>query len=61
MTREVLAAGVRGTFPTLQSMQGGFGDLDVMVLAPDAALVAATFEETATTRIGARMQQRGVA
>jgi ketosteroid isomerase-like protein len=61
VTHEALAAGVRGAFPTLQSMQGGFGDLDVMVLAPDAALVAATFEETVTTSTGERMQQRGVA
>ena len=61
LTHEALAVSVRVAFLTLQSMEGGFADVDVMVLAPDAALVAATFEETVTTRAGGRMEQRGVA
>ena len=61
VTHDAMAAGVRGAFATLQSIEGGFNDVDVMVLGPDAALVAATFEETVTTNAGARMQQRGVA
>ena len=61
VTHEAMAAGVRGTFPTLESIQGGFNDVDVMVLGSDAALVATTFEETVTTKTGTRIQQRGVA
>src|SRR5262245_49551334 len=61
LTYGMMTAGVRSAFPTLQSIEGGFSDLDVMVLAPDAALATASFQETITDRGGAVVRQRGAA
>ena len=61
LTYEAMTAAVRGAFPTLQSMEGGFSDTHVIVLAPDAALATARFQETMTARDGAVVRQRGVA
>jgi uncharacterized protein (TIGR02246 family) len=61
LTYDVMASAVRGAFPTLQSMEGGFSDIHVIVLAPDAALATARFQETMTARAGAVVRQRGVA
>lgn len=56
-----LAATVRGAFPTLAALEGGFVDLKVHVLAHDAALATARFQETITTKSGAAVHQRGAA
>jgi ketosteroid isomerase-like protein len=61
LTFEVMATGVRNTFPTLRAIEGGFSDLHVTVLASDAALVSATFRETVTDRNGNVAAQQGVA
>jgi ketosteroid isomerase-like protein len=61
LTYEVMATGVRNTFPTLRAIEGGFSDLHVTVLASDAALVAARFQETVTDRSGHADTQHGAA
>lgn len=61
LSYDAMAAGVRAAFPKFQSLEGGFRDVDVIVLAEDAALVAATFEETIIDRSGNQIRQRGVA
>jgi len=40
---------VRETFPKLRSLEGGFIDLNVIALAPDAALAAGTSENQLPT------------
>ena len=56
-----MAAGVRAAFPTLRSIEGGFTDIRVLVLAADAALVTARFQETITDATGAEIRQQGTA
>jgi ketosteroid isomerase-like protein len=52
---------LRATFPTLRSIEGGFSDVSVMVLASDAALLTAVFQETVTDGRGNTVSQHGVA
>jgi uncharacterized protein (TIGR02246 family) len=61
VTYDVMVAGVRRTFPTLRSIEGGFSDLQVIVLGPDAALVAAAFREAITDEAGNTARARGAA
>jgi len=61
LTYEMMATGVRSAFPTLRAIEGGFSDLNVTVLASDAALVAARFQETVTDRNGNAATQHGTA
>lgn len=56
-----MAASIRGTFPGLRSIEGGFGDVHVAVCGPDHALVSATFRETVTDGSGAVARRRGAA
>jgi ketosteroid isomerase-like protein len=52
---------IRETFPTLLSIDGGFVDVKVWVLAPDAALVTGTFREATTDASGSTTRVRGSA
>ncbi len=61
LTSDAIAAAVRGAFPALRSIEGGFEDLDVMVLSPDAVLATAKFQETVTDRDGNQVAQHGAA
>jgi len=61
LTYEAMTAGVRQAFPAMRSIEGGFGDMDVLVLAPDVALATARFEETVTDGSGNVTRQRGAA
>jgi uncharacterized protein (TIGR02246 family) len=61
LTREEIVAGVTQAFPTLRSIEGGFTGLQIVVLAPDAALATALFQETITTQDGTVVRQRGAA
>jgi hypothetical protein len=45
LSYDEMTSDIRKTFPTLRSIEGGFVDLNVIVLAADAALVAGTFRE----------------
>jgi len=56
-----ITALIRQTFPTLLSLEGGFVDLNVFVLAPDAALTTGTFRETTTEVSGKVTRLRGAA
>ena len=58
---EAVAGAVRNAFPTLSALEGGFVGLDVHVLAADAALTTARFQETITTVGGATIRQYGAA
>jgi ketosteroid isomerase-like protein len=59
LSYEVMTAGVRTTFPTLRSIEGGFSDIRVIVLASDAALSTATFQEIVTDGTGGALHQHG--
>jgi uncharacterized protein (TIGR02246 family) len=61
LSYDAVAAGVRQTFPTLRSIEGGFGDLTIIVIARDAALATATFRETITDASGQSTRLRGAA
>jgi len=61
LDRDAMAAGVRAAFPGLRSIEGGFSELQVVVLAPDAALATAVFRELITDRAGNTARQRGAA
>ena len=61
LSREAIVAGISQAFPTQQSLEGGFSDLEIHVLAPDAALATALFHETMTTQDGTVVRQRGAA
>jgi uncharacterized protein (TIGR02246 family) len=61
LSREAIVAGVTQAFPTLRSLEGGFSGIEIHVLAPDAALVTALFQEKITTLDGTVVQQRGAA
>jgi ketosteroid isomerase-like protein len=56
-----MAAGVRAAFPTLRAIEGGFEGLEVLVLAPDAALATAAFREAVTDAAGETRRMRGAA
>jgi uncharacterized protein (TIGR02246 family) len=59
--REAIVAGVTQAFPTLRSLEGGFSGIEIHVLASDAALVTALFQERITTLDGTVVEQRGAA
>jgi uncharacterized protein (TIGR02246 family) len=61
MSRDAIVDGVSQAFPTLRSLEGGFSESHIHVLAADAALATALFEETITTGDGAVVRQRGAA
>jgi ketosteroid isomerase-like protein len=61
LTYDAIAAAVRGAFPTLRSIEGGFEDLDLMVLSPDAVLATAKFREIVTDLDGNQAGQHGAA
>jgi ketosteroid isomerase-like protein len=61
LSYEAMTAGVRSAFPTLRSIEGGFHDIQVIVLATDAALSTAAFHETVTDRTGHTTRQHGAA
>jgi ketosteroid isomerase-like protein len=56
-----LAEMVRSTFPTLRALEGGFSDLQVLVLGPEHALVSAAFSESVTGWDGSTVKARGAA
>src|SRR6266699_110711 len=56
-----MAAGVRSGFHTLSTIEGGFADVQVFVLAPDAGVATATFREVLTDRNGTVVRRRGAA
>lgn len=61
LSRDQIVAGVTQAFPTLRSLEGGFTGLQIHVLAADAALATALFEETMTTLDGTVVRQSGAA
>jgi len=61
LSYEVMTEGVRQAFPTLRSIEGGFNDVQIIVLASDAALSTATFQETVIDRRGTSTRQHGAA
>ena len=61
LSRDEIVGGVMSAFPTLRSLEGGFSGLQIHVLAADAALATALFEETITTQDGTVVRQRGAA
>ena len=61
LSYEAMTAGVRSAFPTLRSIEGGFHDIQIIVLAADAALSTATFQEAVTDRTGRTTRQHGAA
>ena len=61
LSYEAMTAGVRSAFPTLRSIEGGFHDIQIIVLASDAALSTAVFRETVTDRAGHPSRQHGAA
>ncbi|NIR50328.1 hypothetical protein GWO43_17625, partial [candidate division KSB1 bacterium] len=50
---ETVTANLRSGFPSLRSIEGGFHDMRVIVLASDAALGTAGFREVITDTTGA--------
>jgi ketosteroid isomerase-like protein len=61
LSYDEMTAYIRQTFPTLRAIEGGFVDLKVIVLAPDAALAAGTFREGTTDASGNTTRVRGAA
>jgi len=61
LSYEAMAAAVRASFPTLRSMEGGFSDIRILVLAADAALASARFQEAITDGTGSVTRQQGIA
>jgi uncharacterized protein (TIGR02246 family) len=58
---DAVASNVRSGFPTLRALDGGFSGVEVHVLAADAALVTALFQEAVTMADGTVVRQRGAA
>jgi uncharacterized protein (TIGR02246 family) len=56
---EEMAETVRDAFPTMRSIEGGFGHVHVMALSPDQALVSALFQETVTDTAGVVSEHQG--
>jgi ketosteroid isomerase-like protein len=61
LTYDAMAAYIRETFPNLRAIEGGFVDLHITVLAPDAALATGTFREATTDASGNTTRVRGAA
>jgi ketosteroid isomerase-like protein len=61
LSYDAMAAYIRETFPTLRAIDGGFVDLNIIVLAPDAALATGTFREATTDASGNTTRVRGAA
>lgn len=61
VTYDDMVAGLRRTFPSLRSIEGGFSDIHVIVLSADAALATATFREAITDAGGKTTRVRGAA
>ncbi len=61
LSHDAMTAYIRETFPTLRSIDGGFVDLKIWVLAPDAALATGTFREATTDASGNTTRVRGSA
>ena len=61
LSYDAMAAYIREVFPTLRAIEGGFVDLDTIVLAPDAALVTGTFREATTDASGNTTRVHGAA
>jgi ketosteroid isomerase-like protein len=61
LSHDEMATYIRETFPTLLSIDGGFVDVKIWVLAPDAALVTGTFREATTDASGSTTRVRGAA
>jgi ketosteroid isomerase-like protein len=61
VTYAQLAEMIRSTFPTLRALEGGFRDLQVLVLGPEHALASATFSEAVTGWDGSTVKARGAA
>ena len=58
---EAISAHLHGGFPTLQSIEDGFENVHVFVLAQDAALATVEFREVVTDRAGHVTRMRGAA
>lgn len=58
---QTLTTNIRAGFPTLRGIEGGFEEIHIFVLAPDAALATASFREKATTITNASTRVRGAA
>jgi ketosteroid isomerase-like protein len=56
---ETMTANVRAGFGSLRSIDGGFHDMRVIALAPDAALATAGFREAVTDATGTVTRVRG--
>jgi ketosteroid isomerase-like protein len=56
-----MIANIRAGLPKLRAIEGGFGDIHVIVLAPDAALATAGFREAITDAEGVTTRVRGAA
>ena len=61
ITYDVMVAGVRQTFPTLRSIEGGFSGLHVIVLSSEAALATTSFHEAITDQTGSTVRAHGAA
>lgn len=58
---EAICANLRAGFSSLRSIDGGFEDMHVFVLAPDVALATAQFREVITDQAGGVIRVRGAA
>jgi ketosteroid isomerase-like protein len=58
---ETVTANLRNGFSSLRSIEGGFHDIEVIVLSPDAALATAGFREVVTDQTGEVTRVRGAA
>ncbi len=61
LSYQAMVANIRAGFPKLREIRGGFGDIQVIVLAPDAALATAGFREAITDAEGVTTRVRGAA
>ena len=61
VTYDQVAAGVRGGFPKVRSMETPFSNLRVSVLSPEYALVSATLRRTVTDSAGTVTRSQGAA
>ena len=61
LSYDAMTAYIHDAFPALKSIEGGFVDLRVFVLAPDAALAAGAFREATTDASGNTVRVRGAA
>ena len=61
LSYDAMTSYIRDAFPTLRSIEGGFVDLTIFVLASDAALATGTFRESTTDAAGTSARVRGAA